>query len=265
MTIKELNILSLIKNEILYTLDLENLSNIELFNIINGTIDLEEFDLSTISDLNKEFVLNEVEGYIHNKSDLTQLENILEYIQQKDYDLEGFLEPIGYNEKNLNITTLSSKEVSHIANELQLHIPEFEYEMELFHLEENLSSIEQKHNELIALAYESNMGTSSSSINNEINSLIEETNKLNKEIQALKDNHSKINMEEEIKKIQAKKYLSPKELSIIFPDMSIISQQTYRGRLKDKIPFNQKNKKCKITYTVSEVEEWIENQNWKHK
>lgn len=84
-------------------------------------------------------------------------------------------------------------------------------------------------------------------------------------MQTLKDNHSKPDKEALIKEIQTKKYISPKELGILFPDMSISSQQTFRGRLRDKIPYHQKKKKGKIIYMLSEVKEWIENQNWDHK
>jgi len=43
--------------------------------------------------------------------------------------------------------------------------------------------------------------------------------------------------------------------------MSISQQQTYRGRLKDKIPYHQSVSGGKITYLVSEVEEWKDNNN----
>jgi len=68
-------------------------------------------------------------------------------------------------------------------------------------------------------------------------------------------------LEEDIKKIQAKKYLSPKEMAEVYKAMSISSQETYRGRLRDKIPYKQIKKKGNITYSVIEVEEWMENNN----
>ncbi len=68
-------------------------------------------------------------------------------------------------------------------------------------------------------------------------------------------------LEEDIKKIQAKQYLSPKELAILYTDMSISSQEVYRGRLKDKLPYEQKKKRGKITYNTSEVKIWMENNN----
>ena len=265
MTIKEIDTLNTIKNEILYSLTLDKLSNVELLKIIEETIDIEEFDLSTISDFDKKFLIDEVEGYINTHTDFSRLENIIEYIQKKDYPLDAFLGAIDYIENDLNLISLTQQEVIYIADELELSISEYEYQLELHNLEEELSSIDNKYNELEALAYESNIDTVDIYGHNEIKSLIEDKNRLLEEIQTLKDNHSKIDREALIKEIQAKKYISPKELNILFPDMSISSQQTYRGRLRDKIPYNQKKKRGKITYTVSEVKEWIENQNWKHK
>jgi len=64
----------------------------------------------------------------------------------------------------------------------------------------------------------------------------------------------------EIEKLQAKKYLSPKELAELYPDMSISSQATYRGRIHDKLPYHQKKKNGKIMYIIKEVEQWRENQ-----
>lgn len=67
--------------------------------------------------------------------------------------------------------------------------------------------------------------------------------------------------EDDVKAIQAKKFLSPKELSIKYPRMSLSSQATFRGRLKDKLPYYQATKRGKITYVIEEVELWMDNNN----
>lgn len=60
-------------------------------------------------------------------------------------------------------------------------------------------------------------------------------------------------------RIQAKKYITVKEFSEIY-NVSISSQQNYRGRLYDPLPYHQKVQRGKITYIVDEVEKWLENQ-----
>lgn len=95
---------------------------------------------------------------------------------------------------------------------------------------------------------------------NLVNSIIEQAVLLNKTL----DKQEQIKEVNDLKKfevLQKKKYVSPEELSMLFPDMSISQQQTYRGRLKNKIPYHQSVKGGKITYVVSEVEEWKENNN----
>lgn len=67
--------------------------------------------------------------------------------------------------------------------------------------------------------------------------------------------------EKKINTIQAKKFVSPKELSEILPNMSISQQQTYRGRLKDRIPYIQQKAGGKITYEVEAVKQWMDGNN----
>lgn len=267
MTVKERNTLNTLKKEILYTLDLDGVSNIELFNFLNEyNYYLEDLDISTMSDLDKKYILDDVAGYLDEKVSSNKLEKLLEYIHEKDYDLNQLLYFTNYTENDIDTTALSSKEISHIADELEVSISEYEYQLELHDFEEQISSIENQQNELQDLAYEFNIETENNNVeDNQLRQLEEEKNRLQKELQALKENHEQINREALIKEIQAKRYLSPKELAILKTDMSISSQQTYRGRLRDKIPFHQKGRDCKITYDIKEVEVWIENQNWKHK
>ena len=63
-----------------------------------------------------------------------------------------------------------------------------------------------------------------------------------------------------INKIQAKKYITTKEMEDIY-NISVSSQKDYRGRLNDPLPFNQKVFRGKITYTVEDIEKWLKNQN----
>jgi len=66
-------------------------------------------------------------------------------------------------------------------------------------------------------------------------------------------------IEAEMRKIQAKKYITTDEMVEIY-NISISSQRDYRGRLNDPLPFNQKKFRGKITYTVVEIEQWLKNQ-----
>ena len=51
-----------------------------------------------------------------------------------------------------------------------------------------------------------------------------------------------------------------KEFAKIY-DISKTSQQNYRTRLQDPLPYHQKVEGGKITYVVDEVEKWFENQH----
>ena len=68
-----------------------------------------------------------------------------------------------------------------------------------------------------------------------------------------------LDIEAEMRKIQAKKYITTDEMVEIY-NISISSQRDYRGRLNDPLPFNQRKFRGKITYTVEEIEKWLKNQ-----
>lgn len=264
MTIQETKKLNIIKNEILYNLDLSMLTNSKLLEIVEEIMDIDDFDINTISKFYKDFIYDEVDGYIDTNKDLITLEKLLAYIDEKDYDLDNLLFFTQFNSDNLDISLLSQNQIAHINDELKLSISELEYEIKLIAIDKELTEKEYTSNKLAQLANEYNKEQDYIYVNQEIEHLRAEKNKIIEELKNLQENHQKIDKEARIKEIQAKEYISPMELSILLPDMSIGSQQTYRGRLKDKIPYHQKKKKGKITYIVSEVKEWAKNQNWKH-
>jgi len=63
-----------------------------------------------------------------------------------------------------------------------------------------------------------------------------------------------------MEEIQVKKNITVKEFADIY-NISKTSQQNYRGRFNDPLPYHQKVEGGKITYVVKEVEEWLENQH----
>ncbi|MGE4517587.1 MAG: hypothetical protein AB7D96_12095 [Arcobacteraceae bacterium] len=69
-----------------------------------------------------------------------------------------------------------------------------------------------------------------------------------------------IDLEQEMKKIQAKKYINVKEFTEIY-GYSSDWQKNRRGRVHDHLPFRQDGHNRKITYVVSDVETWFENNN----
>lgn len=69
-----------------------------------------------------------------------------------------------------------------------------------------------------------------------------------------------LDIEAEMRKIQAKKYITTDEMVEIY-NISISSQRDYRGRLNDPLPFNQNKFRGKITYTVEDVEKWRKKNN----
>lgn len=83
---------------------------------------------------------------------------------------------------------------------------------------------------------------------------------LNNTLEENERNQQLVNMEEQIRKIQAKKYISVKEFTEIYGD-SKKSQEGLRGRLNDPLPYRQKVEGGKITYVVEEVEKWLINQH----
>lgn len=69
-----------------------------------------------------------------------------------------------------------------------------------------------------------------------------------------------VDLEQQMKKIQAKKFITVKEFTEIY-NISKTSQQNYRGRMHDPLPYHQKVAGGKIVYVVEEVEKWFENQH----
>lgn len=67
-------------------------------------------------------------------------------------------------------------------------------------------------------------------------------------------------LELEIRKMQSKKNITVKEFAEIY-NVSKTSQQNYRSRLYDPLPYHQKVQGGKIVYVVEEVEQWFENQH----
>ena len=61
-------------------------------------------------------------------------------------------------------------------------------------------------------------------------------------------------------KIHTKENITVKEFEIKY-NVSKSSQQQYRGRLYDPLPYHQKVRKGKIVYVVEEVEKWFKNQH----
>jgi ABC-type transporter lipoprotein component MlaA len=69
-----------------------------------------------------------------------------------------------------------------------------------------------------------------------------------------------LEIEKHMKKIHSKKYITVQEMIEIY-NISKTSQQNYRGRRNDPLPYHQKVQRGNITYIVEEVEEWLENQH----
>lgn len=69
-----------------------------------------------------------------------------------------------------------------------------------------------------------------------------------------------LQIEKNMAKLHGKKYLSVKEFEEKY-NMSKSSQQQYRSRLYDSLPYHQKVEGGKIIYIVDEVEKWFENQH----
>lgn len=84
--------------------------------------------------------------------------------------------------------------------------------------------------------------------------------KLNKLLKFSEQYEEVIDIEKQMKKIQAKKYITTAEMEEIY-NISISSQKDYRGRLNDPLPFQQKVFRGKITYIVEDIEKWLKNQH----
>lgn len=83
--------------------------------------------------------------------------------------------------------------------------------------------------------------------------------KLNNLLDTKEKNQKVIEIEQQLAKLNAKKILTVKELSDKY-NISKTSQQNYRQRLRDPLPYKQKVENGKITYNVEEVEKWLSNQ-----
>jgi hypothetical protein len=68
-----------------------------------------------------------------------------------------------------------------------------------------------------------------------------------------------LEVQKQMVKIQAKKIISVREFTEIYGD-SKTTQQNYRGRMHDPLPYEQKVEGGKVTYIVEKVEQWKANQ-----
>lgn len=84
--------------------------------------------------------------------------------------------------------------------------------------------------------------------------------KLNSLLEKQHQNDEVLQIEKNMAKLHGKKYLSVKEFEEKY-NMSKSSQQQYRSRLYDPLPYHQKVEGGKIVYIVDEVEKWFENQH----
>ena len=204
MTVKERTTLNILKKEVLYSLELEKVSDIELYKFLNDyNYYLDDLDISTMSQSDKEILFDEVDEYLYEKENSNKLDRLLEYIQEKDYELDHLLYFTNYTEDDLDTSMLSANEITYIADELETSISEYEYQIELKNLEEQVSAIDEQQKELKDLAHEFNIDTDDvSTQNNQLNQLLEDKEKLLQEIKALKENHKQVNKEALIKELQ---------------------------------------------------------------
>ena len=86
--------------------------------------------------------------------------------------------------------------------------------------------------------------------------LIKLNNLLNRENQS----EEVLQIEKNMAKLHSKKNLTVKDFEEKY-NMSKTSQQNYRSRLYDPLPYHQKVQGGNITYVVEEVERWLENQH----
>ena len=84
--------------------------------------------------------------------------------------------------------------------------------------------------------------------------------KLNKLLKQEERYKEILEIEKQMIKIQVKKNITVKEFAEIY-NVSKTSQQNYRGRLDNPLPYHQKVEGGKIIYNVEEVEKWFENQH----
>jgi hypothetical protein len=83
--------------------------------------------------------------------------------------------------------------------------------------------------------------------------------KLNNLLSKQDQNEEVLQIEKDMVKLHNKKNLSVKDFDEKY-NMSKSSQQQYRSRLYNPLPYHQKVAGGKITYVAEEVERWFENQ-----
>jgi hypothetical protein len=84
--------------------------------------------------------------------------------------------------------------------------------------------------------------------------------KLNKLLDKEQQNKEVLQIEKNMARLHRKTYLSVKDFEEKY-NMSKSSQQQYRSRLYDPLPYHQKVMGGKIVYIVEQVEKWFENQH----
>lgn len=93
-----------------------------------------------------------------------------------------------------------------------------------------------------------------------LKSFFNQIQKLNMLLEVSERNKEVLDIEKQMQKIQVKKNINVKEFSEIY-HLSKTSQQNYRGRIHDPLPYHQKVQGGKIVYVVEEVEQWFDNQH----
>ena len=69
-----------------------------------------------------------------------------------------------------------------------------------------------------------------------------------------------IDLEQEMKKIEVKNILTPKQFSEKY-NISISRQRDFRNRLNNALPYHQMVHRGAISYYVNEVDKWLESNN----
>lgn len=244
MTIKEDINLQIIKNIISEYFDNMDITDIELYEIIEkySIVDLSDLDLLQYEE-NKDELINSIEEHLSLKQSIQKLETLFLYIKNKDYDLDTLLDTVNYNEDNFDISTLTENDLDYITNEIEYYVSELDYTTEKNKISKKLEIIENSA---------------------ETKQLLKEKNQLLKQIEQLKKENVENKLKhslEQLKIVQAKEFLSTSELAILFPHMSVERQKTYRGRLHDPLPYEQLNRNCKIVYDRKKVDIWKINNN----
>lgn len=241
MTIKETDNLQIIKKLLSEHFDTLDITDIELYDIVSKKclVDLIDLDLSEYQEQEQEIV-----AWVEENQDLKQavkkLETLFLYIDNQGYDLETLLNTVDYNKSNFDISILSEQEIDLIIAEIEYYVSELDYIKEKTALTTKLEAIEI----------------------DKTNKHIELSNKLRQEIEDLKLENKQKELKfslDQLRIAQAKEFLSTKELAIVFPNMSVEKQKTYRGRIHDPLPYEQLNKKCKIVYERKKIDIWRKN------